>query len=172
MIHHISIPAREPRRVASVLAELLNGKCFPFGPLEGAYMAASGDEHGTMIEVYPEQATLEVPKNDDQVVFGRQEAPRAWPFHALVSVSLSREEVERIGAREGWRARTFGRGMKGQKPFFHVIEFWIENRLMIEIAPPEMAREYQEFLRGARTEVMSDPESVKLMRATHIKEPV
>ena len=58
---------------------------------------------------------------------------------------LSREEVERIGAREGWRAKTFGRGMQGQKPFFHVIEFWIENRLMIEIAPPDMAREYQEF---------------------------
>ena len=83
----------------------------------------------------------------------------------------SREEVERIGAREGWRAKTFGRGMQGQKPFFHVIEFWIENRLMIEIAPPEMAREYQEFLKNSRTEVMSDPESVRLMRATHIKEP-
>ena len=83
----------------------------------------------------------------------------------------SREEVERIGAREGWRAKTFGRGMQGQKPFFHVIEFWLENRLMIEVAPPEMAREYQDFLKNARTEVMNDPESVRLMRATHIKEP-
>jgi hypothetical protein len=36
----------------------MGGKCFPFGPLEGAFMAASGDEHGTMIEVYPERATL------------------------------------------------------------------------------------------------------------------
>jgi hypothetical protein len=171
MIHHVSIPAREPQRVATVLAELMNGKCFPFGPLEGAYMAASGDEHGTMIEVYPEQSTLEVPANDDQVVFGRQDTPRAWPFHALVSVPLSREEVERIGAREGWRAKTFGRGMQGHKPFFHIVEFWIENRLMIEIAPPDMAREYQEFLKNARTEVMNDPESVRLMRATHVKEP-
>ena len=83
----------------------------------------------------------------------------------------SREEVERIGAREGWRAKTFGRGMRGHEPFFHVIEFWVENRLMIEIAPPDMAREYQEFLKSSRTEVMSDPESVRLMRATHIKEP-
>ncbi len=39
----------------------------------------------------------------------------------------------RIGAREGWRAKIFGRGMEGQKPFFHVIEFWLENRLMIEV---------------------------------------
>ena len=55
MIHHVSIPAREPQHVAAVLAELMGGKCFPFGPLEGAFMAASGDEHGTMIEVYPER---------------------------------------------------------------------------------------------------------------------
>ena len=40
-----------------------------------------------------------------------------------------------------------------------------------EVAPPDMAREYEDFLKNARTEVMSDPESVRLMRATHIKEP-
>jgi hypothetical protein len=39
MIHHVSIPAREPRHVAEVLAELMGGKCHPFGPLEGAFMA-------------------------------------------------------------------------------------------------------------------------------------
>src|SRR6516165_12781159 len=54
MIHHVSIPAREPQHVAEVLAELMGGNCFPFGPLEGAFMAASGDGHGSMIEVYPE----------------------------------------------------------------------------------------------------------------------
>ena len=52
MIHHVSIRAREPEHVAQVLAELMAGKCYPFGPLEGAYMAASGDQHGSMIEVY------------------------------------------------------------------------------------------------------------------------
>jgi len=171
MIHHVSIPAREPRRVAEVLSELMGGQCFPFGPLEGAFMATSGDAHGTMIEVYPERATLEIPENDDQVVFGENAVPPGtWPFHVLVSVPLDREDVERIRAREGWRAKTFGRGMQGHKPFFHVIEFWLENRLMIEVAPPDMAREYEDFLKNARTEVMSDPESVRLMRATHIKE--
>lgn len=172
MIHHVSIPACNPEHVAGVLAELMGGKAFPFGPLEGAYMAASGDAHGTMIEVYPERATLDIPKNDDQVVFGQNAAPpHTWPFHMLLSVSRSREEVEAIGAREGWRAKTFGRGMQGHKPFFHVIEFWVENRLMIEVASPDMAQEYEEFLKTARPEVMSDPESVRLMRATHIKEP-
>jgi hypothetical protein len=172
MIHHVSIPAREPQHVAEVLAELMSGKCFPFGPLEGAFMATSGDANGTMIEVYPERATLNIPDSDDQVVFAENPAPpQTWPFHVLLSVPHEAEEVERIGTREGWRAKTFGRGMKGQKPFFHVIEFWLENRLMIEVATPAMAQEYLDFLKGARTETMSDPESQRLMRATHVKEP-
>jgi hypothetical protein len=172
MIHHVSIPAREPQHVAEVLAQLMGGKCHPFGPLEGAFMAATDDPHGTMIEVYPEQATLDIPKNDDQVVFGNNASPpQTWPFHALLSVSLEPEQIEAIGAREGWRAKKFGRGMRGCKPFFHVIEFWLENRLMIEVVSPEMAREYQDFLSNARTELMGDPEAVRLMRATHVKEP-
>ena len=172
MIHHVSIPARNPQHVASVLAEVMGGHCVPFGPLEGAYMATSDDAYGSMIEVYPEESTLEIPTNDDQVVFGKQSAPRNWPFHALVSVPRSRAEVEAIGAREGWRAKTFGRGMQGHKPFFHVIEFWLENRLMIEVVSPAMAREYENFLKDAQTAMMSDPESLRLMRATHLKEPV
>jgi hypothetical protein len=172
MIHHVSIPAREPRHVAEVLAELMGGKCHPFGPLEGAFMATSGDEHGTMIEVYPERATLDIPASDDQVVFGENKVPpNTWPFHALLSVPLEPDEIERIGTREGWRAKTFGRGMQGQKPFFHVIEFWLENRLMIEVVSPAMAREYQYFLKNAQLSVMNDPESLRQMRATHIKEP-
>ena len=66
-----------------------------------------------------------------------------------------------------WRAKTFGRGMKGHNPFFHVIEFWLENRLMIEVATPAMVREYLDFLKGFQTATMSDPESIRLMRATH-----
>src|SRR5579883_2863874 len=63
VIHHVSIPARGPQHVAGVLAELMKGACVPFGPLEGAYMAASGDAHGSMIEVYPDKATLDIPSN-------------------------------------------------------------------------------------------------------------
>ena len=169
MIHHVSIPARDPRHVAEVLAELMRGKCHPFGPLEGAFMAASGDEHGTMIEVYPDRTTLDIPPNHDQVVFGRNAAPpQTWPFHVFLSVPREADEVERIGAREGWHARTYGRGMQGEKPFFHVIEFWLENRMMIEIVSPAMAQEYKDFLRNAQMSVMSDPESLRRMRATHL----
>jgi hypothetical protein len=155
MIHHVSIPAREPRHVAEVLAELMNGKCVPFGPLEDAFMAVSGDAHGTMIEVYPERTTLNIPDRDDQVVFAENPAPpQTWPFHVLLSVPHEAEEVERIGARAGWRAKTCGRGTRGQKPFFHIIEFWLENRLLIEVATPAMAQEYVDFLKNAQITTM------------------
>ena len=33
MIRHVSIPARDPRHVAAVLAELMQGRAYPFpGP--------------------------------------------------------------------------------------------------------------------------------------------
>jgi FMN-dependent NADH-azoreductase len=50
--------SRELQHVAKVLAELI-GKCFPFGSLEGAFMAAGGDANVMMFEVNPEQALLE-----------------------------------------------------------------------------------------------------------------
>ncbi len=76
-----------------------------------------------------ERATLDIPENGDQVMFGDNASPpKTWPFHVLLSVPLAPEQIEAIGAREGWRAKTFGRGMRGRKPFFHVIEFWLENR--------------------------------------------
>ena len=67
----------------------------------------------------------------------------------LLSVPLEQDEIERIGAREGWRTKTFGRGARGgQKPFFHVIEFWLENRLMIKVVSPAMAKEYEHFMKN------------------------
>ena len=170
MIHHVSIPAANPQHVAEVLAEVMGGRCVPFGPLEGAFMALGAD--GGMIEVYPDKATLDIPAKDDQVVFGENRAPpQTWPFHIFLSVPLDREAVERIGSREGWRTKTFGRGMQGHKPFFHVIEFWLENRLMIEVAPPDMTKEYEDFGKTVATSMRNDPEALRLMRATHIKEP-
>ena len=167
MIHHVSIPARDPRHVAEVLAELMKGQCHAFGPLEGAFMAMSGDPHGSMIEVYPERTALGSPSNGDPFVFGENaEVPKHWPFHMLLSVPLDRGEVERIGAREGWHTKTCGRGAP-DRPFFHVIEFWLENRLMVEVAPPKMAQEYVDFLKTAQLSMMTDPEAVKRMRAAH-----
>ncbi len=52
-------------------------------------------------------------------------------------------KVEAITAlREGWRGATIA--TRGP---FHVIEVWVENNLMVEILPPEYAREYLAFTR-------------------------
>ncbi len=155
MIHHVSISARDPRHVAEVLAEIMHGSCHPFpGQIAELFMAVSGDEHGTMIEVYPEDTTLQPGQRDDQQVTGLrgQTAPATSPFHFLLSVPADREDIERIGAREGWRTRLFGRGAPGQKPLFHVIEFWVENRLMIELAPETMIGEYTNRMRPEQVE--------------------
>ncbi len=148
MIHHVSIAARDPRHVAVVLAELMNGRAYPFpGGIADSFMAVSGDEHGSMIEVYPETVVLQPGSGDSQVIAAHDAAPSHVPFHLLLSVPLDRESVQRIGDREGWRTRMFGRGAPGQPPVFHVIEFWIENRLMVEVATPDMVAEYAQIMR-------------------------
>jgi hypothetical protein len=154
MIHHVSISAREPLHVAEVLAEIMQGHTRPFpGQIADSFMAISGDAHGTMVEVYPADTTLQPGEDDAQVIGLRgQDLPPTSPFHFLLSVPSSREEIKRIGAREGWRTRLFGRGAPGQKPFFHVIEFWVENRLMIELAPEDMIGEYTQLMAPAAVE--------------------
>jgi hypothetical protein len=143
-ILHISIPARNPGHVAAVLAEVMNGRAFPFaGPLPGAYMAMSGDESGTMIEIYPETISLVPGKSDEQQCVFTPGMPAAFgSFHALMAVPTDRATVERIGAREGWRTKFYGRGAPGQPPAFHLLEFWVENRIMLELAPPDLVSEY------------------------------
>ena len=89
MIHHVSIAAREPKRAASVLAELMKGRVFPFpGRIADAFIAASGDEHGTMIEVFPEQIALQ-PGEDGAPVRATNCATPAsdyTPFHLPLSI--------------------------------------------------------------------------------------
>ena len=148
MIHHISISAHDPKHVAEVLAELMDGRCYPFpGGVADSFMAVEGDAHGSMIEVYPETVAL-APGEGDRPVRAAHDATAGYgPFHLLLSVPLDRAAVERIGEREGWRTRYFGRGAPGQPPAFHVIEFWLENRVMVEVATPDMLAEYTRLIR-------------------------
>ena len=149
MIHHVSIPARDPQHVASVLAELLGGYSGPFiGPLPGAYAAYAEDDHGTGIEVYPERTVIEQGPEDAWGEFREAEPPRALAFHALISVPCDRATIERVGAREGWRVRHFWRGPAGVE-LFELYELWIENRIMLELATPDMLAPYVAIARGS-----------------------
>ena len=149
MIHHVSIPAREPERVARVLAELMGGYAGPFiGPFPGAWVVYQEDAAGTGIEVYDERTQL-LPGDGDamgDIVLG--EAPTAVAFHALVSVKVDRATIERVGAREGWRTRHFWRGPPGVR-LFELYEFWIENRVMLELVTEDMLAPYVRLANGA-----------------------
>ena len=147
MIHHVSISATQPQHVAEVLAELMGGRSFPFpGPLPGAFVAVCGDDRGTSIEVYPAKTVIEPGEGEAPGRFVEREPSAYGAFHFLLSVDLELEAIERIGAREGWRTKLFGRGAPGQKPVFEVIEFWIENRIMVEVAPKSMIGAYEKMI--------------------------
>jgi hypothetical protein len=82
-----------------------------------------------MIEVYPETVMLQPGEGDAPVQQVHDKPLGYWPFHLLLSVPIDRATVERIGAREGWRTRLFGRGSPGMPPVFHVIGFGLRTAL-------------------------------------------
>ncbi|MEH1794643.1 MULTISPECIES: hypothetical protein [unclassified Nostoc] len=138
MIHHLSISVQNPLHVAEVLAEVLNGQAFPFFPNPGSYMVFPLDEHGTGIEVYPLKTRLMPGEGDKQCTFVEDATPSGFTAtHAAISVSSSQEKIELIGKREGWRVLHCNRDS-----FFDVIEFWLENKIMIELLTPEMSAQY------------------------------
>lgn len=145
VIHHISFPARDPRHVAAVLAELMQGRTYPFPGIPGSFIAVSGDRHGTAVEVHAADVLIE-PSGPQRRP--NPPAPERGAFHMFLSVPLSREQVEAIGQREGWTTQFCGRPSDallapGQKPFFHLIEVWVEDHFLIEVVPQNYVAEYE-----------------------------
>ena len=142
MIHHLSIPARDPHNVARVLSDLAGWKVRPFpGPVASSLMLVSEDPHGTAIEIYPDGTVIRPGEGTEQSEFEQGDAPALLPFHFLWSLDVDPDAVLAIAEREGWRALRCWRGPSG-RPLFELIEFWIENRLMVEIATPAMLPDY------------------------------
>jgi hypothetical protein len=148
MIHHVSIPARDPRHVAEVLAELMQGRIYPFPPFwcRDAYQVVSGDPHGSMLEVYPDSYWLEPIDS----IFKKIEPVPFHPFHMLVSVPAESADIERIAAREGWKNDFVAAGTPGAKPAFHCYRLWIENRVLFEFVPQSMIHEYESYMQFGR----------------------
>lgn len=139
MIFHASIPAHDPQRVATVVAEIWSGEAFRFPPWPGGWVAMAGDERATMLEVYPRNQVMAPGDGDGMVRPRADEAPRPYScFHLAIATRLTPEQVLAMGSREGWRAVRCSRGGA-----FDVIELWIENSLMIEVMTLEMQRDYQ-----------------------------
>lgn len=137
MIHHLSIPAADPLHVARVLVELFDGTLTRFGPYRDSYIAWTGDAHGSAIEIFPVGTELLPDAGAGQANFRHNvNATGYTTTHATVSVRRSAQEIEALAAREGWRAIQLSRGS------FDVIEFWIENKVMLELMTPEMTEAY------------------------------
>src|SRR5437879_10291947 len=77
MIHHLSIAARDPKKAAGVLADLMGGKAVPFPPNPGSFFALQLDEHGSGVEVYPAGTELE-PNGSTGGSFVKQQRGRGY----------------------------------------------------------------------------------------------
>lgn len=135
MIFHLSIPARDPKHVADVLAEIWKGRAFPFHPFPGAFIVLNGDGRGTAVEVLPETTELDI---GETMVEGRSNGHPSdrSSAHMAIASPLSSGQIHAIGEREDWLTRDCDRGP------FQLIEMWIENRFLAEIFPPELQERY------------------------------
>ncbi len=141
MIHHISIPAKNPLHVAEVLSELFNGYCAPFQSHPGSYVAFAADKYGTLIEVYPLDTQM-IPGEEDQPIQYQNlnSSNQFIATHAAISIPLNQSQIELIAKREQWRCLRCSRG------YFDVIEFWVENAVLLELSTPELAEQYTKAL--------------------------
>lgn len=136
MIFHISIAADDPQRTAAMLAELWRGEALPFPMVgKGSWVTHAGDERRSTIEVYGRDMALYPTERAGEERY--EPVPRHGPFHAALATPLSIEEVEEIGQRYGCHTSLCNRGP------FRVIEFWVDNCLMLELLTAEMQAEYQ-----------------------------
>jgi len=133
MIHHVSIPVSDPEGTAHVVAQLFDGRVTPFRAYEGGYIAWTDDEAGTSVEFFP-VGTQMVPAADAGMVEFRH-LEGASPFgatHLTLSVDRTVKQVQELARSAGWRAEVVSRGPHD------VIEFWVENAVMVEVMTPEM----------------------------------
>lgn len=144
MIHHISIAAHRPQNVSQVLAEILQGQSIPFPGHPGSYVALAFDSQGTMVEVHPFGTAL-FPGNETNEageLLPNPVSSNHTAIHAAISVPVSKAQLRSIADREGWRMVYCHRG-----DYFDVIEFWVENQLLLEFLPPEIVNQYLTFMK-------------------------
>ncbi len=146
MIIHASIPADDPERVARVIAELWRGESFPF--FAGTFMAMAGDDRGTQIEVAPRGN--EIVPAENMMAFQVNNSPSPHTeVHLNVQTPLSVDEALVIAKREGWTARVCDRGGA-----FKVLEFWLENKFMLELMTEAETKRYRSIMSPAKLRAM------------------
>jgi hypothetical protein len=154
MIHHMSIDARDPLRVAGVLAEIWKGKVYKF-LIPGSYLVMPFDNYGSHIVVF-KSGDIWVPGADADAAKVSQTAPTDFvSAHVAISVPIDHQQIEQIGQREGWRVLT---RRQGDGIPFSAVEFWVENRFLFEFFSPEFAPQYLQTMQPkAIDRILSQP---------------
>ena len=90
MIHHVSIEADNPVKVATVIAELMGGRAREGFPFEHSCAAFSGDEYGTMFECWQRGNVVAIPESGPgKFEIKDSEALQEYQaFHTALSVKL------------------------------------------------------------------------------------
>jgi catechol 2,3-dioxygenase-like lactoylglutathione lyase family enzyme len=141
-IHHFTVPARDPARVAAVLAEVLGARVIALPHPVGTLLVYAGDSDGTAIEIWPAGTRGRIGAAELHVT--ELPLPEDWPHHGYVTTDATdADQVLAIFAREGWRAERVQNGPLGRG--FSLVRGWIENHTGIEIADRPMRAEYERF---------------------------
>jgi hypothetical protein len=123
--------------------------------VQGAWVAVARDGSGLGVEVVPEASAHHRGEGDRDPAHAsdgpfvmpwetqiRQDgaAQTASGFHVAITTKLSVDELLQIGRENGWRAVHCDRG-----GVFDLVELWVDNRLLVEVMPPEGAARYFAF---------------------------
>ena len=138
MLFHLSIEADNPQRLAQFFAEAWEGEALPIPTVTpGSWAALSGDDRGTIIEIYPRGTEIH-PAEDDRDAIGVRVAPHRYnATHMAIATAKSEADIYALCDRYGYSAKYRRRG-----DVFGVIEIFAEDCQMIEILTDEMQREY------------------------------
>jgi hypothetical protein len=159
MIAHVSIPARDPRATALLLAALIDGEVFAFPVVPGAYIAVARDGSGLAVEVYPDGMAHHPGQGEPDPALGPQ-GPQAMPwedqvhpdgvqlrptaFHLALVSKLGDDAVVQLARRAGVRAVRCDRA-----GVFRLVEIWLDNTVLVEVLNPDEGARYRGFMNPA-----------------------
>lgn len=137
MILHASVVADRPKKAAQTLASLLGGIALPVGPGSGTWTAIGPDPIGNVISVLARGSEFHpVAGHHPETRTG--DPVRHSGFHLLIETHFSEAEIMALARERDCLAQPTSHGA------FEVIEFWIDDCLLIELVTPELGRLYRE----------------------------
>jgi hypothetical protein len=112
------------------------------------YLVMAGDDRGSTNDVAPRGK--EVIPAETSMSFRNSASPSPHSeVHLSIATPLTVDEALAIAKREGWTARVCDRG-----GVFNVIEFWLENKFMLELMTEAELKRYTGFMTPANVRAM------------------